>query len=256
MIFPIPLTLLPFLLLPSFSIAINILIPLYLYPGDGASAWSPIFSTISAHPAVQFLIVVNPNSGPGTTGALTDSNLIAGISKLNSFSNVKTLGYVLTGYGSRDNNLVNADVDIYASWSGDTKMDGIYFDEVSNDATSQNFDRMASLSGHARDSIGGAFVAYNPGYRAPTELFSTCDLMVEFEHPLADFMNEGVLDQIPQEFAGKSAVQILDTPEGSDVAGLMGQMKGKGLGAVFFGSQGDEYKVFERALLESMAGNA
>ena len=245
----------PLLLLPSLSTAIDILLPLYLYPGESASAWSNIFSTISTHPSVQFQVVVNPNSGPGTTGDLTDQNLITGISKLNSFSNVKTLGYVLTGYGNRDNALVNADVDVYASWSGDLRMDGIYFDEISNDKTQTNYDRMEVLSRHARDRINGASVVFNPGYRAPEQLFAFCDMMVEFEHPLADYLAEGILNQIPGEYMAKSAVQILDTPEDTDVAGLMAEMEQKGLGAVFFGED-DVYKVWNKGLLEKMADAA
>ncbi|KAL8684158.1 MAG: hypothetical protein Q9224_006561, partial [Gallowayella concinna] len=94
--------------------ALDILLPLYVYPGEGASAWSDVFSTISSHPNVQFEVVVNPNSGPGTTSFPTDPNIIAGVSKLNSFPNVHTVGYVLTGWGSRDNTTVEAEVDVYA----------------------------------------------------------------------------------------------------------------------------------------------
>ncbi|KAL8995954.1 MAG: hypothetical protein Q9169_004427 [Polycauliona sp. 2 TL-2023] len=245
----------PLFLLPSFSAAIDILLPLYLYPGQGASAWSSIFATISSHPDVQFQVIVNPENGPGTSGALTDENHITGISKLNSFDNVRTIGYVLTGYGSRDNGLVNADVDTYASWTGDTKMDGIYFDEVSNDDTTANFDRMATLSQHARDKIGGAWIVYNPGYRAPVQLFETCNMMVEFEHPLADYQAEGILAQIPADKMGKSAVQIIDTPEGTDVEGLVSEMEQAGLAAMFFGEDCC-YKVWNQALLEKMADAA
>ena len=264
----IPTLITPLLLLPlPLASAIDILLPLYLYPGDAATAWSPIFQTISTHPTTTFQIVINPNSGPGTPSLLTDPNLITGISKLNAYPNVRTLGYVLTGYGHRANATVTADVDIYASWSAssqdgaDIHLDGIYFDEVSNDATQANYDRMASFSRHARQSIRGAKVVFNPGYRAPEPLFASCDLMVEFEHPLADYEAEGVLAQIPRTFAGKSAVQILETPTtaGTDVAGLVAglvaAMEQRGLGAFFFGEDCC-YKVWDGGLLEAMANAA
>ncbi|KAI4219483.1 MAG: hypothetical protein LQ349_008339, partial [Xanthoria aureola] len=197
----IPTLITPLLLLLPLASAIDILLPLYLYPSDAATAWSPIFQTIATHPTTTFQIVINPNSGPGTPSLLTDPNLITGISKLNAYPNVRTLGYVLTGYGHRATATVTADVDIYAGWSAysdaDIHLDGIYFDEVSNDATQANYDRMAYFSRHARDSIRGATVVFNPGYRAPEPLFASCDLMVEFEHPLADYEAEGVLAQIP-----------------------------------------------------------
>ena len=251
----------PLLLLFPLASAIDILLPLYLYPDDSATAWSPIFQTISTHQTTTFQIVINPNSGPGTPSLLTDANLITGISKLNAYPNVRTLGYVLTGYGQRANTAVTADVDIYAGWSAysdaDIHLDGVYFDEVSNDKTQANYDRMASFSRHARESIRGATVVFNPGYRAPEPLFASCDLMVEFEHPLADYEAEGVLAQIPPAFAGKSAVQILETPTtaGTDVAGLVAAMEQRGLGAFFFGEDCC-YKVWDRGLLEAMANAA
>ena len=263
----IPTLITPLLLLPlPLASAIDILLPLYLYPGDAATAWSPIFQTIATHLNTTFQIVINPNSGPGTPSLLTDANLITGISKLNAYPNVRTLGYVLTGYGTRANTAVTADVDIYAGWSAsqpgdaDVHLDGIYFDEVSNDATQANYDRMAFLSKHARQSIrGAATVVFNPGYRAPEPLFASCDLMVEFEHPLADYEAEGVLAQIPPAFAGKSAVQILETPTGTagttDVAGLVAAMEQRGLGAFFFGEDCC-YKVWDGGLLEAMANAA
>lgn len=81
--------------LPSSSLFI--ILPLYLYPGESASAWSSVTSTIEAYPGIQWQVVVNPNSGPGTKSMPTDTNFIDGIAKLNSYPNVMTVGYVLTG---------------------------------------------------------------------------------------------------------------------------------------------------------------
>ncbi|KAL8685985.1 MAG: hypothetical protein Q9224_005594 [Gallowayella concinna] len=75
--------------------------------------------------------------------------------------------------------------------------------------------------------------------------------MVEFEHPLADYEAEGILAQIPDKFADKSAVQIIDTPEGTELGGLIAEMKQKNLKAVFFGV--DEYKQWSKELLTNMA---
>ncbi|KAL8752954.1 MAG: hypothetical protein Q9184_005567 [Pyrenodesmia sp. 2 TL-2023] len=244
------------LALPVFSL--DILLPLYLYPGPDASAWSDILSTISSHPNVNFQVVVNPNSGPGTSSFPTDANIIAGIVKLNSHPNVRTVGYVLTQHGTRDTALVKADVDVYASWASytdagaDIAIGGIYFDEVSSETTSKNYDHYAALAAHAREKIPGGKVVFNPGYRAPVQLFEYCDTMVEFEDSLANYVSQGILGQIPAGFEGKSAVQVYDTPEGTDVGALMGEMAGKGLGAVYFGEDCC-YKVWNRGLLQRMA---
>ncbi len=256
--FPTILTPLLLAALP-FSSCIDVLLPLYLYPGESASAWSPIFSTIESHPGVNFEVVVNPNSGPGTSSFPTDANIINGIAKLNTYPNVHTVGYVLTQHRTRDPALVKADVDVYAKWASyadaDIAIGGIYFDEVSSETTSANYDHYAALAAHAREKIPGGKVVYNPGYRAPVQLFESADLMVEFEDSLANYQSQGILGQIPAGFEGKSAVQVYDTPEGTDVGALIGEMAQKGLGAVYFGEDCC-YKVWNKGLLQKMADSA
>ncbi|KAL8718593.1 MAG: hypothetical protein Q9225_004295 [Loekoesia sp. 1 TL-2023] len=253
--------LIPFILSLPFCFSLSILLPLYLYPGPDASAWSDVFSTISSHPTVQFTVVINPNSGPGTASYPTDPNIIAGISKINSYPNTHTVGYVLTGHGSRDIAAVNADVDAYAKWSSsgsNIAINGIYFDEVSSEATSANYDHYQSLAAHARSSMPSSSssstqVVFNPGYRAPEQLFAYCDLMVEFEDSYANYQSQNILTQIPASFVGKSAVQIYDMPEGgADVGALISGMAQAGLGAVYLGRDCC-YKVWDRGLLEGMA---
>ncbi|KAL8690233.1 MAG: hypothetical protein Q9218_004271 [Villophora microphyllina] len=242
------------LLVVPFSFALDILLPLYLYPSDGATAWSDILSTIASHSAVQFIVVVNPNSGPGTSSYPTDQNIISGISKMNSYPNVHTVGYVLTGHGSRNTTTVKADVDVYASWASysdaNIAIGGIYFDEVSSETTQVNYDYYNTTATYARSKIPGGQVVFNPGYRAPEQLFEFCDTMVEFEDTLAVFQNQSILQQIPDAYKRQSAVQILNTTEGTDVGSLISAMKG--LKAVYFGED-DQYKVWNKDLLQAMA---
>ena len=47
----------------------SVLLPLYVYPSPGV--WNPVFDAITAHPNVLFYVVVNPDSGPGASGAST-----------------------------------------------------------------------------------------------------------------------------------------------------------------------------------------
>ena len=104
------------LLLAFSTTSMFILLPLYIYPGTSASAWSNATAAIAAYPKVQWQIIINPNSGPGTTSYPTDSNYIAGISKLNSYPNVITLGYVDTNFAKRAYSAVTSDIDVYAKW--------------------------------------------------------------------------------------------------------------------------------------------
>ena len=245
---------LSFFILPITSL--HILLPLYLYPGDGGSAWNDIYSTISADPQVQWDIVINPNSGPGTTGGLpTDPNIIAGISKITSYPNVQTLGYVLTGHGSRAMSDITADVDTYASWGSNNpslKIGGIYFDEVSADTTDAMYSFYESAASHARSSIPGARIAFNPGTIAPTQYFEYCDTMVEFEASLSDYQSQDPLQKIPEQYHAKTGLQIYSTPADTDVNTIVHVAAGEGAGAIFFGVDCC-YKVWDAGLLKNLA---
>lgn len=235
------------------SLSLRIILPLYLYPGDSASAWNGVTSIIASHPEVQWLVIVNPNSGPGTTASSpTDPSIISGIAKLNSYANVQTIGYVLTGHGSRDKAAITADVDTYAKWTGDIKLGGIYFDEASAEPTNEMYDFYQSIAEHARSSIPSAHIAFNPGTIAPTQYFSYCDTMVEFEASLGDYQSQDPVQKIPEEFRPKSALQIYSTPEGTDVAGLVDTMVAEAVGAVYMGVDCC-YKVFSEGLLGKLA---
>jgi Spherulation-specific family 4 len=112
-----------------------------------------VFLTVNCRLAnytkVQFLVVINPNSGPGNItgpGNISDDNWQREIPRINSYGNVRTIGYVKTGYGARDINNVLREVAQYGSWtsiptnSSDIYngtmstygLHGIFFDETPN----------------------------------------------------------------------------------------------------------------------------
>jgi len=238
------------------SISLRIILPLYLYPGDSTSAWDSVTSTISSHPSVDWLVIINPNSGPGTKGAPTDPNIVSGIAKLNSYPNVQTVGYVDTAHGARPIADVNAEVDVYAGWtssgSASLKIGGIYFDDVSAETTSSMYSYYQGAAEHARSSIPSAHVAFNPGTIAPTQYFSYCDTMVEFEASYSDYQSQNPIQKIPEEFREKTALQVYSTPEDTDVGSLVQTMAGDGVEAVYFGTDCC-YKVFSATLLKATA---
>lgn len=43
-----------------------VLLPLYVYPGDGA--WNSVYKAIAVNPSVPFYVVVNPDDGPSSEG--------------------------------------------------------------------------------------------------------------------------------------------------------------------------------------------
>ncbi|KAL2820270.1 Spherulation-specific family 4 [Aspergillus granulosus] len=92
----------------------GVILPLYTWPSD--SAWDPVYNALAAYPDVEFYVIVNPNSGPGDSSPPA-SEYIAGVTALNSYPNVHTLGYVRTNYTNRDIHDVKEDIDIYSQWA-------------------------------------------------------------------------------------------------------------------------------------------
>ena len=70
-----------------------------------------------------------PN-GPGGASCVEDYS--REIPKLNSYSNVKVLGYVRTDYCRRPVEDVEEDIETYGSWEPKFRPSGIFFDETPN----------------------------------------------------------------------------------------------------------------------------
>ena len=170
--------------------ATSILLPLYVYPSVSLNSWQPVYDAAAGNPDVDFYIIVNPDSGPGAgTYANDNSDYQLGLSKLNSYSNVRILGYVHTTYGADSPAAINANVTKYANWSKYTARNisvaGIFFDEVS--ATQSHLQYYTSLSDNAYDTIPSkdVSVVLNPGTNfSVTAYYDICDFAVVYECPL------------------------------------------------------------------------
>jgi hypothetical protein len=100
--------------------------------------------------------VVNPDSGPGSSN-IPNSDFIPQIKKLNGYSTVETIGYVRTGYQTRNISDVLADVQTYVGWAkNDTglMMNGIFFDEVTNAFTPSNAQYLQTINSAVKSSSG------------------------------------------------------------------------------------------------------
>lgn len=93
---------------------------------------------VNAHPTLDFIIIINPNSGPGSAPWWPNEDYVREIPKLNAYPNVKTVGYVAIHYCNRPISEVFAEIETYAGWSGDKRypgigVEGIFFDETPNE---------------------------------------------------------------------------------------------------------------------------
>lgn len=116
--------------------------------------------------------MINPDSGPGSP-PYPDANYVAGISELNSYDNVRTLGYVDTAHASRALADVESDIDVYAGWADYTganiTVDGIFFDDATTGTTTADYNYMHSAATYAYDHIptDTTYVIFNPGTLSP-----------------------------------------------------------------------------------------
>lgn len=268
-------------LLAAQSSAISILLPLYVYPEDSLAAWNSagLFSTIAAYPDVQWQIIVNPASGPGNTSAnpYPDSNYIgtftrlsriysqpliffsAGISKLNSYSNVQTIGYVDTATGGRPYSSVTADIQAYANWANyspkNIAVKGIFFDDFTVSTTQASYTYASNIANYAHEHVSGASVIFNPGGLSPVKYFDYADTIVEFENYYSDYASPKTISSISASGAplGNSAVLIHDTTATSaTIDSLVHTLNADGVEFIYF-TQDCCYNAINAAFLLSLA---
>ena len=116
--------------------------------------------SIAAHPDTEFVIVVNPGSGPyngNNKEPLPGADYVREIPKLNVFSNVITVGYVRVGWCKRPLDDVFEEIDTYAAWSQDNPhmgMNGILLDETPNHYTKARSEYLDVVNRHIKTVEG------------------------------------------------------------------------------------------------------
>ncbi|GKZ32938.1 hypothetical protein AbraIFM66950_002637 [Aspergillus brasiliensis] len=176
------------------NITAKVIIPFYVYPE--ADAWTPMEELVAAFPNVHFTIIINPDSGPGSS-SLPDSNFLTAVPRLTSYSNVLAIGYVPTEKGTRAIADVERDIKTYAGWpsaSGNSTfaVHGIFLDEAPNTYSEELVSYYQQLASLIRESSGLGpenFVVTNPGTVPDAAYLSIPDSTVVFESPYDSFMS-------------------------------------------------------------------
>lgn len=133
----------------------NILLPLYIYP-NGNATWNPLFQVVEARPQLKFTVIINPQSGPGPSQYPADQ-YAAQLQRLNSYANVDTVGYVRTGYATRNISDVVSEIDRYAGWASKSNglaIHGIFFDESPHEYSAPAVEFMRNVNEVAKNSNG------------------------------------------------------------------------------------------------------
>ncbi|KAJ5633295.1 cell surface protein [Penicillium lividum] len=176
----------------------TVVVPLYIYPLD-LETWSPLYAAIESNPDLEFLVIINPNSGPGES-PLPDVNYSREIPRLNGYPNVYTVGYIRIDYCKKPRSTTHAEIDQYAGWSAQYSstglgVQGIFVDETPNHYTSDRADYLRELTKFIKNSPGilaDRFVIHNPGTPPDVEISESADMFFISEEPYPRYRTDEV----------------------------------------------------------------
>lgn len=154
---------------------LEILIPLYIYPKDGA--WKKLIDIKNSNPNISITAIINPNNGHFRE---EDSNYTKAIKELKS-ANIRVIGYVATTYGDRDIDEVIADIDSWSRIYKSVGVSGIFFDETT--IYIDYFDYYKKLTSEAR-SRDLNFTILNAGITTDQKYIDSniANIIVTYEH--------------------------------------------------------------------------
>ena len=150
--------------------ATGIMVPAYFYPG---ALWT---SMSNAATRVPLVAIMNPNNGPDTS---QNPDYVAAVNSVRSAGG-KVIGYVYTSYGARATNIVQTDIDSYFTFYS---VDGIFLDEMTDDADTNHLNSYAALYQYVKSKGTNLTVVGNPGINTLEEYLTrpTADVLVTFE---------------------------------------------------------------------------
>ncbi|KHN97555.1 cell surface protein [Metarhizium album ARSEF 1941] len=160
---------------------------------------------IAAYPEVNFLVVVNPNSGPGSD-PLPGNDYVREVPRLNAFANVHTVGYVRIHYCEKALAEACAEIERYASWSRHQHIpglhvQGIYVDETPNHYSAgraQYLERLGHFIKTNPGLAGTRTVVHNPGTPPEGDLasFGSPDLVCICEEPYERYLKTELQERL------------------------------------------------------------
>lgn len=200
---------------------LRLAIPAYAYPGS--EAWAGF---VAGAVATGGFMVMNPASGPGS---VIDEVYVSAVAEAQA-QGVLVLGYVPTGYGLREADEVDGDVNQYAFWYG---VDGIFFDEVASDCPAfapWYAERAEAANG--LDADGDAFIAYNPGVITCADYLDAADVLVVAEDQLGNLHNFEAADWMADVDPGRFWLLAHDT-SASVLGDALQWVRDNGIGWVY-----------------------
>jgi hypothetical protein len=182
----------------AFAARINILVPAYANPccDGGPQMWTSLIASATSARSFTLGVIFNPTSGPGTArdpnyldaqgnGPLRDLRLAGGVID----------GYVATTNATRPIADVKHDIDVYLTGFYAGSVNGLFFDEVSNDLGDVGYYRQ--IYSYVQSIRPGTHTVGNPGTgyvtnRTGQTTYGVADFLGMFE-TLVTFENTGAV---------------------------------------------------------------
>ncbi|KAI8940512.1 hypothetical protein NX059_004189 [Plenodomus lindquistii] len=159
-------------------------------------------------------------------GSLPDEVYIDELPKLQSYPNIRTLGYVATNYADKDIETVLAEIDTYTRWPQVTnipnmRVDGIFLDETPStfDQDGYEYLKRAEQAIRKSTSFKDRFIAHNPGVLSPAVINSEnvlhesylnlTDLTVVFEETFDKWLDKDALNPLQEHRIHRSRLAVI-----------------------------------------------
>lgn len=143
----------------------GIFFPLFMPPGK---IWDEMLQYRNEHPTVPWMVAINPDNGPGRAPQKIYSENIEYMKQ----HDIRVLGYVSTFWAGQPIEQAKHDIKAYRNFYD---LDGIFLDEMSNDANYVNYYRQ--LAAYAK-SLGLNYVVGNTGTDAAPAYVGVVDNIV------------------------------------------------------------------------------
>lgn len=203
-----------------FKTKMKILIPAYFYD---SYYWNPLLEKANEN----FLIVLNPNNGPGSnTDTLYDQYTYW--MYLIDQKKAILIGYVYSNYGNRNINEVKNDIDTWVSIY--PKVKGFFIDETSSDSSKINY--YQEIYNYIKAKNPQHFVIFNHGVIPEPSYFSFCDIDIVFENSpdkINDYKpNDAMLSLNKSKFAA-----IIHSAKEEDLEKILSYMDESQIGYIY-----------------------
>jgi hypothetical protein len=209
----------------------SIAVPAYIYPSYLGSGWNTAVSDSPWSKQVNRIMIMNPDSGPGTAANSDYQNIIATVHKAGGL----VYGYVYTNYGSVALASAEAQVSEYQTWYG---VDGIFVDATSADPTLVA-PYYQPLANYITTQIPGSKIMLNvgtypdPSYAAITVPSASSLSINVFEDDYATYASAGGIPAWATSYPASMFVNIVYAASASELANALQLSVQRNVGTVF-----------------------